>query len=81
MTIHESLNKLFEKYNIDDLFIKANSESLELATKRNDFYKMGDAHWNYGNYYTDIEVVDSAYYHFHKAYENFKELLKIVFSD
>jgi len=61
-----------EKYNIDDLFIKVNSESLELATKRNDFYKMGDAHWNYGNYYTDIEVVDSAYYHFHKAYENFK---------
>ncbi|REE83534.1 signal transduction histidine kinase [Lutibacter oceani] len=33
---------------------------------------MGDAHWNFGNYYTDIEVVDSAYYHFHKAYENFK---------
>ena len=58
--------------NIDDLFNIANRESLELATKRNDFSRMGDAHWNYGNYYTDIEVVDSAYYHFHKAYENFK---------
>ena len=58
--------------NIDDLFNIVNRESLELATKRNDFFKMGDAHWNYGNYYTDIEVVDSAYYHFHKAYENFK---------
>ncbi|WP_147296395.1 tetratricopeptide repeat-containing sensor histidine kinase [Lutibacter oceani] len=49
-----------------------NRGSLKLATKLNDFFKMGDAHWNFGNYYTDIEVVDSAYYHFHKAYENFK---------
>lgn len=56
----------------DALFIKVNKESLQLATKRKDFFKIGDAHWNYGNYYTDIEVVDSAYFHYHKAYENFE---------
>jgi signal transduction histidine kinase len=56
----------------DALFIKVNKESLQLASKRKDFFKMGDAHWNYGNYYTDIKVIDSAYFHFHKAYENFK---------
>jgi signal transduction histidine kinase len=49
-----------------------NKEFLKLASKRKDYYKMGDAHWNYGNYYTDIEVIDSAYFHYHKAYENFE---------
>ncbi|GGK37868.1 MULTISPECIES: tetratricopeptide repeat-containing sensor histidine kinase [Flavobacteriaceae] len=61
-----------EVIDFDSLFIKVNKASLVLATKRDDFYKIGDSHWNYGNYYTDLEVVDSAYYHYHKAYENFK---------
>ena len=61
-----------EALDFDSLFIKVNNASLVLATKRKDFYIIGDSHWNYGNYYTDLEVVDSAYYHYHKAYENFK---------
>ncbi|UMB52949.1 sensor histidine kinase [Lutibacter sp. A64] len=61
-----------EIIDFDSLFIEVNKESLELATNFKNFFKIGDAHWNYGNYYTDLEVIDSAYYHYHKAYENFK---------
>ncbi len=43
-----------------------------MAIKLKDTFKIGDAHWNYGSYYSRKEVVDSAYYHFHKAYEQFK---------
>lgn len=61
-----------ESQNFDDLFKRVNEESLKLAQYLNDYSKVGDAHWNYGNYYTDIEVIDSAYMHFHKAYKSFK---------
>jgi len=60
-----------EGIDYDSLFIKVNKESLQLALDRNDLYTIGDSHWNYGNYYTDLEVIDSAYFHFHRAYENF----------
>ena len=59
--------------NNNDFFKKTNRESLIIATKLKDFINIGSAHWNYGNYYTDIELVDSAYFHFNKAYENFEE--------
>ena len=61
-----------EALDFNKLFINVNKESLGIAIKQKDFFKQADAHWNYGNYYTDIEVIDSAYYHYHKAYENFK---------
>ncbi len=61
-----------ERLDLNLLFSKVNKEYLEIATKQKDYFKKADAHWNYGNYYTDIEVIDSAYYHYHKAYENFK---------
>ena len=60
-----------EGIDYDSLFIKVNKESLQLALDRNDLYTIGDSHWNYGNFYTDLEVIDSAYFHYHKAYENF----------
>lgn len=63
-----------EYLNINDLFLAVNSESLAFAKKLNDGLKIGDAHWNYGNYYTDVETVDSAYYHYHKAFESFEQV-------
>ncbi|WP_111706960.1 tetratricopeptide repeat-containing sensor histidine kinase [Lutibacter citreus] len=62
-----------ESQNIDSLFIKVNRESLDLALKLTDYFKMGYIYWNYGNYYTDIKVVDSAYFHYSKAYSAFKK--------
>jgi signal transduction histidine kinase len=63
-----------EYLNIDELFKKANKESLITATRVRDLVNIGSAHWNYGNFYTDAELIDSAYYHFNKAYENFEEV-------
>ncbi|MFD1293008.1 tetratricopeptide repeat protein [Lutibacter holmesii] len=63
-----------ELLNNDPLFKKVNLDNLSLATKLQDTFKIGDAHWNYGSYYQKKEVIDSAYYHYHKAYESFKSI-------
>lgn len=63
-----------EALNIVALFKKVNSENLSLATQLKDTFKIGDAHWNYGSYYTRKESLDTAYYHYHKAYESFKAI-------
>lgn len=61
-----------ELSNNDSLFRKVNVKNLDLAVKLKDTFKIGDAHWNYGSYYQKKEVIDSAFYHYHKAYESFK---------
>ena len=49
------------------LFKTQNAEALTLATRRNDSFAMGDAHWNYASYYNKGQVFDSAYHHFNTA--------------
>ena len=61
-----------EVLNSIDLFKKVNAKELFLATKLRDTLNIGDAHWNYASYYFKNEVIDSAYYHYHEAYKNFK---------
>jgi tetratricopeptide (TPR) repeat protein len=61
-----------EELNSVDLFKKVISKTLTLSTKLRDTFKIGDAHWNYASYYFKTEVFDSAYYHYHEAYKNFK---------
>lgn len=56
----------------DTLFKNANANAMRFAIQLKDTFKIGDAHWNYGSYYARKEVIDSAYYHYHKAYEQFK---------
>ena len=63
-----------ESKNNDPLFLEVNLRNLNLASKLKDTLKKGDAHWNYGIYYQEKEVIDSAYFHFHKAYINFKSI-------
>ncbi|WP_457609767.1 ATP-binding protein [Lutibacter sp.] len=74
-------NKFFSKialeaFNIgnDELFKKVNLKALLLSTKLRDTFRIGDAHWNYGSYYTRKEMIDSAYYHYHEAYKRFKSI-------
>jgi len=74
-------NKFFSKialgaFNLgnDELFRKVNLKALLLATKLRDTFRIGDAHWNYGSYYTKKEMIDSAYYHYHEAYKKFKSI-------
>ncbi|MBS3992553.1 MAG: sensor histidine kinase [Bacteroidetes bacterium] len=63
----------YEAYNLNDtlFFKKLNTEAQKLSVKIRDTFGIADTHWNYGNYLTDIEVMDSAYYHYHQAYKNF----------
>ena len=63
-----------DKINSETLFRKVNSKSLSLATKLRDTFSVGDAHWNYASFYSKKEIIDSAYYHYHEAYKNFKLL-------
>jgi signal transduction histidine kinase len=60
-----------EGLNYDDLFLKSNSSLLELSLKKENHLKIGEAHWNYGLFYTKIEKIDSSYYHYHKAFDSF----------
>jgi len=53
------------------LFKKRTNEALALATRINDSFAIGDAHWNYASYYTDRAVYDSAYHHFNAANKYF----------
>jgi signal transduction histidine kinase len=66
----------YEAVNLNsvNLFKIVNAKSLSLSNKLHDTLKIGEAHWNYAFYYSKNEVVDSAYYHYHKAYENFKKI-------
>lgn len=63
-----------EGLNIDDLFKESNKKSLDISIKLKDYLNIGSAHWNYGNYYTDNQLIDSAYFHFNKAFENFDKV-------
>ena len=53
------------------LFKNRTNEALVLATRINDSFAMGDAHWNYASYYTNRAVYDSAYQNFDTANKYF----------
>ena len=57
-----------EGLNYDELFTKVNKSLLLLSSEKNDHKTIGEAHWNYGLYYTKKEKIDSSYYHYHKAF-------------
>ncbi|WGH75873.1 sensor histidine kinase [Tenacibaculum tangerinum] len=63
----------YEYYKLKDTtnFFKVNKKALELATKINNTYALGDVNWNYATYYVKLEMYDKGYLHFDKAYQNF----------
>ena len=69
-----------DNLNSEVLFRKVNFKALSLATILRDTFKIGDAHWNYASFYSKKEAVDSAYYHYHEAYKNFKLLKNEYFT-
>ncbi|MCM2301319.1 MAG: sensor histidine kinase [Flavobacteriaceae bacterium] len=68
----------YEAYNLNDtlFFKKLNKEAQKFSIKIRDTFGIADTHWNYGNYLTDKEVMDSAYYHYHQAYKYFLSIKK-----
>lgn len=66
----------FEAYKLNDtsLFKKANRKASNLSLKIKDTFGIADSHWNYAAFYIDKEVLDSAYFHYYEANENFKKI-------
>ncbi|MDP2692881.1 MAG: tetratricopeptide repeat protein [bacterium] len=62
------------------LFIRLNKEVLNLSTKTRDTFGLADANWNYGTYYIEKEVYDSAYYYYRNAQLYFKSIDKRYYS-
>lgn len=72
-----NLSKIaFEAYKLNyfELFKKANLDTEKLSTQLKDTFLLADVHWNYGLYYSKIEVMDSAYFHYHKALKYYEFL-------
>jgi signal transduction histidine kinase/tetratricopeptide (TPR) repeat protein len=55
-------------------FKQLNKEAYQLALNIKDTFTLADIHWNSANYYKKIEVYDSAYYHYNKAYKYFEDI-------
>jgi len=68
------LNITTQTYLLNDslLFKKVNNEVLRLSEKLNDSADIADAHWYFGSFFLNREIMDSAYYHYHSAYKYFK---------
>lgn len=66
----------FEAYKLKDtpVFIKANLEALKISKKLKDTFGVADTHWNFGNFFTKGAKMDSAYYHYNKAFINFNSI-------
>ena len=59
----------------DTSFFKiVNRTAQEACIKAKDTFGIADTHWNFGAFYTNRIVLDSAYFHYHKAYENFRSI-------
>ena len=72
----------FDAFNLNDstFFKKVNLEAQNLSTKLHDTFGIADTHWNYGLYYTQHEILDSAYFHYLKAYKYYRVKRKDLFA-
>ncbi len=55
-------------------FKELNKEAYQLALNIKDTFALADVHWNDANYYKKMEVYDSAYFHYSKAYSYFESI-------
>jgi signal transduction histidine kinase len=55
------------------LFKQRNKEALYLSQKIKDTFAIGDVQWNYASYYNNLNIYDSAYYHFSLANREFNK--------
>jgi two-component system, NarL family, sensor kinase len=64
----------YNSYKLNDtgFFRKTNREATNLSIKLRDSLGIAETHWNEGMYYLDMEIMDSAYYHYFQAYKYFK---------
>ncbi len=60
-------------YNHEQTFHKALDQSMKIGENLKDSILMGEVHWEYGIYYREKSINDSAYLHYDKAYKFFEK--------
>lgn len=55
-------------------FTKLNNEVYAHALKLKDTFSMADTHWSFANLYKELEVYDTAYFHYNKANKYFEDI-------
>lgn len=55
-------------------FRKLNNEVYAHAVKLKDTFSLADSHWSEANLYKGLQVYDTAYYHYNKAYRYFEDI-------
>lgn len=55
-------------------FKRLNTKAYQIAITLKDTLALADTHWNKANFFKNKEVYDSAYYHYHKAYNYFETI-------
>ena len=66
---------------LDSTFFKfINKEAQITAISLKDNFLIANIDWNYGAYYFQYEILDSAYVHYKKAYEKFETLNRFYYS-
>jgi len=66
----------YDAYRLGDstIFKIINNAAQKACKIVKDTFGIADTHWNYGAFYAERIVLDSAYYHYHKAYEKFQSI-------
>ncbi|WP_299628099.1 sensor histidine kinase [uncultured Tenacibaculum sp.] len=63
----------YHKLNDSSSFFKVNKKAISIAKKNNDYYTLGDSHWNYATHYLSTHEYNKAFFHFNKGYNSFKK--------
>ncbi|UNY98343.1 tetratricopeptide repeat protein [Zhouia spongiae] len=63
----------YQAQSINDslLFRASNQKAFVIAEKLKDTFKLGEIHWNYGAFFLQKSIYDSAYYHYRRAKKHF----------
>ena len=76
------LNVAYAAYELGDtsFFINVNKIAQEACIKAKDTFGIADTHWNLATFFFEQEVLDSAYYHYHKAQKKFQSINDVFYS-
>ncbi len=66
----------YRAYMLNDstLFKQVNHDANNLSKKIKDTSGLAETHWNYGEFFKDKEIMDSAYYHYYEASKHYSSI-------
>jgi len=66
----------YRAYMLNDstLFKQVNHDANSLSKKIKDTSGLAETHWNYGEFFKDKEIMDSAYYHYYEASKHYSSI-------